>query len=178
MGDVVDLNGRSLGCAPPGQRPGGRPRRTDTSSLRVGSRRCTPRASSSVSGPASRSHRSCEFRHRQTAVEPMPTNGDLVLRSIVISRNCSQNSGSRLIEVSRPLSLTLCTYCFMSGIRVAHAAETPTSRRCRNRQVIGRDRPYASAVTVPRTWTPSGTGTERRGPRLCAAGSHGEACSG
>ena len=102
----------------------------------------------------------------------------VVLRSIVISRNCSQNSGSRLIEVSRPLSLTLCTYCFMSGIRVAHAAETPTSRRCRNRQVIGRDRPYASAVTVPRTWTPSGTGTERRGPRLCAAGSHGEACSG
>lgn len=76
MGDVVDLNGRSLGCAPPGQRPDGRPRRTDTSSLRVGSRRCTPRASSSVSGPASPSHRSCEFRHRQTAVEPMPTNGD------------------------------------------------------------------------------------------------------
>jgi hypothetical protein len=43
----------------------------------------------------------------------------VVLRSMVISRNCSQNSGSALIEVSRPLSLTLCTYCFMSGIRVA-----------------------------------------------------------
>jgi hypothetical protein len=57
----------------------------------------------------------------------------VVLRSIVISRNCSQNSGSALIEVPRPLSLTLCTYCFMSGIRVAHTSETPTSRRCRNR---------------------------------------------
>ena len=52
----------------------------------------------------------------------------VVLRSIVINRNCSQNSGSRLIEVSRPLSLTLCRrYCFMSDTRVAQASETPTT---------------------------------------------------
>jgi len=32
----------------------------------------------------------------------------VVWRSIVISRNCSQNSGSTVIDVSRPLILTWC----------------------------------------------------------------------
>jgi hypothetical protein len=50
----------------------------------------------------------------------------VVWRSIVISRNCSQNSGSTVIDVSRPLILTWCRQGdwnrFTTHSRIAHAA--------------------------------------------------------
>jgi hypothetical protein len=50
----------------------------------------------------------------------------VVWRSIIISRNCSQNSGSTVIDVSRPLILTWCRQGdwnrFTTHSRIAHAA--------------------------------------------------------
>ena len=57
----------------------------------------------------------------------------VVRRSITISRNCSQKSGSTLIDVYRPFSQTLWMFGDLSplviGIRLAHAPETRITRR-------------------------------------------------
>ena len=61
----------------------------------------------------------------------------VVRRSITISRNCSQKSGSTLIDVYRPLSHTLWMFGDLNPLvienRLAHAPETCTPRRCGSR---------------------------------------------
>ena len=65
----------------------------------------------------------------------------VVRRSITISRNCSQKSGSTLIDVYRPFSHTLWMFGDLNPLvienRLAHAPETCITRRrgnCHQRQ--------------------------------------------